>query len=81
LLTLIGACTIVPSACSHLTLLSRFEMCEIPIEDNKKRSREMEVMDVLKVVLNGEVADKDLLPELFKMNKHKLIKDSLTLIP
>jgi hypothetical protein len=38
-------------------------------------------MDVLKLVLNGEFADEDLLPELLKMNKGKLIKGLLTLIP
>jgi hypothetical protein len=32
-----------PSACSRLYLSSRFEMCGIAIEDDKKRSREMEV--------------------------------------
>jgi hypothetical protein len=69
-------------------------MCEIAIEDDKKRSREMEVnhddlketdemkpmkvdrevMDVLKFVLDCEFANEDLLPELLKMNKGKLIK-------
>jgi hypothetical protein len=38
-------------------------------------------MDVLKLVLDGELGDKDLLPELLKMNKGNLIKDILTLIP
>jgi hypothetical protein len=76
-------------------------MCGIAIEDDKKRSREMEVnhddlketdemklmkvgrevMDVLKFVLDGEFTDKDLLPELLKMNKGKLVKGILTLIP
>jgi hypothetical protein len=76
-------------------------MCGIAIEDDKKRSGEMEVnhddlkemdkmklmkvdhemMGVLKFVLDGEVVDEDLLPELLKMNKGKLIKDILTLIP
>jgi hypothetical protein len=73
-----------PSACSRLPLSSRFEMCGIAIEDDKKRSGEMkvdrEVMDVLKLVLDGEFAYEDLLPELLKMNKGKLIKDILTLI-
>jgi hypothetical protein len=84
LLTLIGACTIAPSACSRLPLSSGFKMCEIVIENDKKRSREMkidhEVMNVLKLVLDGEFVDEDLLPELLKMNKGKLIKDILTLI-
>jgi hypothetical protein len=40
-----------------------------------------EVMDVLKLVLDGELGDKDLLPELLKMNKDKLVKCILTLIP
>jgi hypothetical protein len=90
-----------PSACSHLSLSSVFEMCGIAIEDDKKRSEEMEVnhddlketdemklmkvdhevMDVLKFVLDGEFADEDLLPELLKMNKGKLVKGILTLIP
>jgi hypothetical protein len=77
-----------PSACSHLSLSSGFEMCGIGIEDDKKRSGEMEVnhddhevMDVLKFVLDGECADDDLLSKLVKMNKGKLVKDILTLIP
>jgi hypothetical protein len=53
--------------------------------DDKKRSGEMktncEVMDVLKSVLDGKCADDDLLPELLKMNKGKLVKCILTLIP
>jgi hypothetical protein len=85
LLTLIGACTMAPSAFSHLSLSSRFEMCGIAIEDDKKRSGEMkvdrEVMDVLKFVLDGEFADEDLLPKFLKMNKGKLVKGILTLIP
>jgi hypothetical protein len=68
-----------------MSLSSGFEMCGIAIEDDKKRSGEMkadcEVTDVLKLVLDGELDDKDLLPELFKMNKGNLIKDILTLIP
>jgi hypothetical protein len=40
-----------------------------------------EVMDVFKLVLDGELGDKDLLPELLKMNKGNLIKGILTLIP
>jgi hypothetical protein len=59
-------------------------MCGIAIEDDKKMSGEMkadyEVMDILKLVLDGELGDKDLLPKLLKMNKGKLIKYSLTLI-
>jgi hypothetical protein len=90
-----------PSACSRLYLSSRFEMCGIAIEDDKKRSREMEVnhddlketdemklmkvdrevMDVLKFVLDGEFVDEDLLPELLKMNKGKLVKCILNLFP
>jgi hypothetical protein len=81
LLTLISACTIVQSACSRLSLSSGFEICEIAIEDDKKRSGEMEVMDVLKFVLDVEFADEDLLPELLRVNKGKLIKGILTLIP
>jgi hypothetical protein len=74
-----------PSACSPLSLSSGFEMCGITIEDDKKRSGEMkadcEVMDVLKLMLDGELGDKDLLPKLLKMNKGKLVKCILTLIP
>jgi hypothetical protein len=40
-----------------------------------------EVMDVHKFVLDGEFADGDLLLELPKMNKGKLIKGILTLFP
>jgi hypothetical protein len=69
------------SACSRLSLSSGFEICEIAIEDDKKRSGEMEVMDVLKFVLDVEFADEDLLPELLRVNKCKLIKGILTLIP
>jgi hypothetical protein len=73
-----------PCACSRLPLFTGFEMCGIAIEDDKKRSREMkddhEVMDVHKLVLDGEFADEDLLPELLKMNKGKLVKGILTLI-
>jgi predicted transcriptional regulator len=68
-----------------MSLSSRLEMCEIAIEDDKKMSGEMkadyEVMDVLKFVLDGKCADDDLLPELLKMNKGKLINCILTLIP
>jgi hypothetical protein len=68
-----------------MSLSSGFEMCGIAIEDDKKRSGEMnvdcEVMDVLKLLLDGEFGDKDLLPKLLKMNKANLIKGSLTLIP
>jgi hypothetical protein len=74
-----------PSACSCLPLSLGFEMCGIFIEDDKKRSEEMkvdrEVMDVLKFVLDGEFADKNLLLGLLKMNKVKLVKGILTLIP
>jgi hypothetical protein len=77
-----------PSACSRLSLFSGFEMCGITIEDDKKRNREMEVnhddrevMDVLKLVLDGECADDDLLPMLLKMNKGKLIKGISNLFP
>jgi hypothetical protein len=62
-----------------------FKLCLLAIEDDKKRSGLMkvdrEVMDVLKLVLDGEFADKDFLPELLKMNKGKLVKGILTLIP
>jgi hypothetical protein len=63
-------------------------MCVIAIKDDKKRSGEMEVnhddlkvMDVLKSVLDGECADNDFLPKLLKMNKGKLVKGILALIP
>jgi transcription initiation factor IIE alpha subunit len=49
-------------------------MCGIAIEDDR------EVMDVLKCMLDGKSVDDDLLPELLKMNKGKLIKCILTLI-
>jgi hypothetical protein len=71
LVTLIVACTLAPSASSHLSLSSGIEICGIAIEDDR------EVMDVLKFVLDGKCADDDLLPELLKMNKGKLIKDIL----
>jgi hypothetical protein len=64
-----------PSACSCLSLSSEIEMCEIAIEDDR------EVMDVLKFVLDGKCADDDFLPEILNMNKDKLIKSILTLIP
>jgi hypothetical protein len=38
-----------------------------------------EVMDVLKLVLDGEGTDDDLLPMLLKMNKGKLVKGILNL--
>jgi hypothetical protein len=63
------------SGCSHLSLSSGIEVCGIAIEDDP------EVMDVLKLVLDGELGDKDLLPKLLKMNKGKLFKCILTLIP
>jgi hypothetical protein len=48
-----------------MSLSSGFEMCGIAIKDDKKRSEEMkadcEVMDVLKLVMDGELDDKDLL--------------------
>jgi hypothetical protein len=70
------------SACSRLSLSSGIEMCGIAIDVDKKRSEEMkdnrEVMDVLKSVLDGKCIDDDLLSELLKMNKGKLIKDILT---
>jgi hypothetical protein len=73
-----------PSACSPMSLSSGFEICGIAIKDDMKRSGEMkadcDVMDVLKLVLDGELGDKDLLPELLKMNKCNLIKCILTLI-
>jgi hypothetical protein len=63
-------------------------MCGITIEDDKKRNREMErnhddreVMDVLKLVLDGECADDYLLPMLLKMNRGKLVKGILNLFP
>jgi hypothetical protein len=74
-----------PSVCSHLPLFSGIEMCGIAIDVDKKRSEEMkddrEVMDVLKSVLDGKCANDDLLSELLKTNKGKLIKGILTLIP
>jgi hypothetical protein len=48
-----------------MSLSSGFEMCGIAIKDDKNRSGEMkadcEVMDVLKLVMDGELGDKDLL--------------------
>jgi hypothetical protein len=74
-----------PSACSRLSLSSGIEMHEIAIDVDKKRSGEMkddrQVMDVLKYVFDGKCADDDPLPKLLKMNKGKLVKDILTLIP
>jgi hypothetical protein len=90
-----------PSVCSRLFLSLGFKMSGIAIEDDKKRSREMEVnhddlketnvmklvkvdrevMDILKFVSDCEFAKEDLLPELLKMNKGKLVKDILNLIP
>jgi hypothetical protein len=76
------------NVCSRLSLSTGFEMCEISIEDDKKRSGEMEVnhddlrvMNALMSVVDGECAAADLLPNLLKMNKSKLVKDILTLIP
>jgi hypothetical protein len=72
-------------ACSRLSLSSGIKMCGIAIDVDKKRSREMkddrEVMDVLKSVIDSKCFDDDLLPELLKLNKGKLIKDILILIP
>jgi hypothetical protein len=74
-----------PSTYSPMSLSSGFEICGITIDDDKKRSGEMktlcEVMDVLKLVLDGECADDDLLPMLLKMNKGKLVKGILNLFP
>jgi hypothetical protein len=63
-------------------------MCEIAIDDDKKRSGEIEVnhdnlkvMDVLKSMLDGECVGDDLFLKLLKMNKGKLVKGILTLIP
>jgi hypothetical protein len=64
-----------PSACSRLSFFSGIEMCGIATEDD------LEVMDVLTSVLDGKCANNDLLPELLKMNKGKLVKYILTLIP
>jgi hypothetical protein len=64
-----------PSVCSHLSLSSGIEVYGIAIEDDR------EVMDVLKLVMDGELGDKDLLLEFLKMNKGNLIKGILTLIP
>jgi hypothetical protein len=64
-----------PSACSRLSLSSGIEVCGIAIEDDH------EVMDVLKLVLDGELGDKDILPKFLKMNKSKLVKCILILIP
>jgi hypothetical protein len=50
-------------------------MCGIATEDD------LEVMDVLTSVLDGKCANNDLLPDLLKMNKGKLVKYILTLIP
>jgi hypothetical protein len=65
-----------------------FKMCEIAIDDDKKRSGEIEVnhdnlkvMDVLKSMLDGECVGDDLFLKLLKMNKGKLVKGILTLIP
>jgi hypothetical protein len=61
-------------------------MCGLAIDDDKKRNREMEVnhddrevMDVLKLVLDGECATDDLFSMLLKMNKGKLVKGILNL--
>jgi hypothetical protein len=74
-----------PSACSPMSLSSGIEMCGIAIKDFKKRSGEMKadcgVMDALKLVVDGECANDDLLPMLLRMNKGKLIKGILNLFP
>jgi hypothetical protein len=56
--------------------------------DDLKKTDEMklmkvdgEVMYVLKFMLDGEFVDEDLLLKLLKMNKGKLVKGILTLIP
>jgi hypothetical protein len=49
------------------------------MDEMKLMKVDHEVMNVLKFVLDGEFADEDLLPELLKMNKVKLIKGMLTL--
>jgi hypothetical protein len=60
---------------------SGFEICGIVIEDMEVNHDDREVMDVLKLVLDGECANDDLLPMLLKMNKGKLVKDILNLFP
>jgi hypothetical protein len=60
---------------------SGFKMCEIVIEDMEVNHDDREVMDVLKLVLDGECANDDLLPMLLKMNKGKLVKGILNLFP
>jgi hypothetical protein len=62
------------SACSRLSFSSGTKICGIAIKDDR------EVMDILKSVLDCKCVDDDLLPELIKMNKGKLIKSILTLI-
>jgi hypothetical protein len=64
-----------PSAWSRLSFSSGIEICGIAIKDDR------EVTDVLKSVIDGKCADDDLLPDLLKMNKGKLVKCILTLIP
>ena len=67
-------------------------MCGIAIQDDNKRSEkekdemdlvkcDRDVMDVLKLLMDGELSDEDLLPEHLKMKKVKLIKGILTLFP
>jgi hypothetical protein len=60
---------------------SGFEMCGIVIEDMEVNHDDRQVMDVLKLVLDGECANDDLLPMLLKMNKGKLVKGILNLFP
>jgi hypothetical protein len=50
------------------------------MDEMKLMKVDREVMDVLKFVLDGEFADEDLLPDLLKMKKGKLVKVILTLI-
>jgi hypothetical protein len=50
-------------------------------DEMKQMKVDHEVMDVLKFVLDGEFTNEYLLTELLKMNKGKLIKSILTLIP
>jgi hypothetical protein len=51
------------------------------MDEMKLMKVDREVMDVLKFMLDGEFVNEDLLPELLKMNKGKLIQGILTLIP
>jgi hypothetical protein len=51
------------------------------MDEMKLMKVDREVMDVLKFMLDGEFVNEDLLFELLKMNKGKLIQGILTLIP